>query len=103
MSQITEENFEHVFNQFLSAPTIDLIDAAFIDPYGMVAILEIGELLKSKGTRKTIQLPQSEEVLKYLERMDFFRFAEDYFDLEFSNPLSPPFANGENSLGQTYF
>src|SRR3989304_8636372 len=90
MSQITEETFEHAFNQFLSAPAIDLRDAAFIDPYGMVGILEIGELLKSKGIRKTIQLPRSEEVLKYLERIDFFRFADDYFDLEFSNPLSPP-------------
>ena len=58
MSQITEETFEHAFNQFLSAPAIDLRDAAFIDPYGMVGILEIGELLKSKGIRKTIQLPQ---------------------------------------------
>ena len=102
MSHITEETFEHAFNQFLSAPTIDLRDAAFIDPYGMVGILEIGELLKSKGIRKTIQLPRSEEVLKYLERMDFFRFADDYFDLEFSNPLSPPLADRENSLGQKY-
>ena len=102
MSQITEETFEHAFNQFLSAPAINLRDAAFIDPFGMVGILEIGELLKSKGIRKTIQLPQSEEVLKYLERMDFFRYAEDYFDLEFSNPLSPPFTNGEISLGQKY-
>ena len=102
MSQITEETFEHAFNQFLSAPAINLRDAAFIDPFGMVGILEIGELLKSKGIRKTIQLPQSEEVLKYLERMDFFKYAEDYFDLEFSNPLSSPFANGENSLGQKY-
>src|SRR4030066_1850921 len=86
MSQITEETFEHAFNQFLSAPTIDLRDAAFIDPYGMVGILEIGELLKSKGIRKTIQLPQSEEVLKYLERMDFFKFANRYFALEPSKP-----------------
>ena len=47
MSHITEETFEHALNQFLSAPTIDLKDAAFIDPYGMVGILENGELLNS--------------------------------------------------------
>ena len=52
----------------------------------MVGLLEIGELLKSKGIRKTIQLPQSEEVLKYLERMDFFKFANEYFTLEPSKP-----------------
>lgn len=86
MSQITEETFEQALNPFLSSPTIDLKDAAFIDPYGMVGLLEIGELLKSKGIRKTIQLPQSEEVLKYLDRMDFFQFANEYFTLEPSKP-----------------
>ncbi|HJW86488.1 MAG TPA: ATP-binding protein, partial [Candidatus Brocadiaceae bacterium] len=38
------------------------------------------------------------EVLKYLERMDFFRYAEDYFDLEFSNPPAPPFAKAVKPL-----
>ena len=37
--------------------------------------LRIGELLKSDGIQKIIYLPESEEVLKYLERMDFFKFA----------------------------
>lgn len=99
MTQITEETFEQVLQYLLNSPTIiGLKDAAFIDPYGMVGVLEIGELLKSKGIRKTIQLPKSEEVLKYLERMDFFRFAGDYFDLEFSNPPSHLFAKVGNSL-----
>ena len=99
MTQITEETFEQVLQHLLnSLMIIGLKDVAFIDPYGMVGILETGELLKSKGIRKTIQLPKSEEVLKYLERMDFFRFAGDYFDLEFSNTPSSPFAKVENSL-----
>lgn len=88
MTQITEETFEQVLQHFLNSPTIiDLKDAAFIDPYGMVGLLEIGELLKSKGIRKTIQLPQSEEVLKYLDRMDFFKFANEYFALAPSKPI----------------
>ncbi len=99
MTQITEETFEQALHYLLNSPMIiGLKDAAFIDPYGMVGVLEIGELLKSKGIRKTIQLPKSEEVLKYLERMDFFRFAGDYFDLEFSNPPAPPFAKAANPL-----
>ena len=101
MSQITEDTFEQLLQHVENSSKIDLLDASFIDPYGMVGILEIGELLRSKGIRKTIQLPQSEEVLKYLERMDFFRFAEDYFDLEFSNTPSPPFAKVGNSLTPT--
>lgn len=86
MAQITEETFEQIIHPLSDLPHIDLRDVTFIDPYGMVGILELGELLKSKGIQKTISLPQSEEVLKYLERMDFFRFAEKYFSLEPSKP-----------------
>ncbi|MEK6622742.1 MAG: hypothetical protein AABZ13_09680, partial [Planctomycetota bacterium] len=99
MTQITEETFEQMLQYLLNSSTfISLKDAAFIDPYGMVGILETGELLKSKGIRKSLQLPQSEDVLKYLERMDFFRFAGDYFDLEFPNSSSVPFVKAGNSL-----
>ena len=55
----------------------------------MVGILEIGELLKDKEIRKNLILPKSEEVLKYLERMDFFKFANEYFTLEPSKPSIP--------------
>lgn len=61
---------------------IDLRHISFIDPYGMVGLLEIGEHFKSKDIQKTIHLPESEEVIKYLERMDFFKYAGKYFSLE---------------------
>ncbi|MBI4690199.1 MAG: sensor histidine kinase [Nitrospirae bacterium] len=85
LTQLTEDTFEQV----LSIPkefSIDLRNVTFVDPYGMVGILEIGELLKSERNRKSICLPESEEVLKYLERMDFFKFADKYFILEPSKP-----------------
>lgn len=86
MLQITEDTFEH----FLSSPkeleVIDLKGMTFIDPYGMVGILEIGELYRSEGEKKTLYLPESEEVIRYLERMDFFKFAGKYFTLEPSEP-----------------
>ena len=84
--QITEDTFEQVLHIFREAQEIDLHGVTFIDPYGMVGLLEIGELLKSKGIQKTLYLPESEEVLKYLERMDFFRFADGYFTLKPSHP-----------------
>ncbi len=46
----------------------------------------MGELYNSDGIQKKIYLPESEEVLKYLERMDFFQFVHRYFHLEPSNP-----------------
>lgn len=82
MTQITEDTFEQVLTFIKESSLIDLKDVTFIDPYGMVGILEIGELLKSERIKKTIRLPESEEVLKYLERMDFFKFAAEYFNLD---------------------
>lgn len=86
MSHLTEDSFEHVLALFLESTLIDLRETGFIDPYGMVGLLEIGEDLKSKDIHKTLFLPKSDEVLKYLERMDFFKFAGRYFGLE---PLKP--------------
>jgi anti-sigma regulatory factor (Ser/Thr protein kinase) len=55
----------------------------------MIGLLDIGELSKSEGIRKTLFLPQSEEVLKYLERMDFFKFINKYYKLEPPEPAIP--------------
>ncbi len=87
MTQITEDTFEQLLQIFINKPSpVDLREAAFIDPYGMVGILEIGELLKTEGIKKPLLLPESEEVIKYLERMDFFKFADKYFSLEPAKP-----------------
>jgi len=82
MTQLTEDTFEEILHTCRESDFIDLQDVTFIDPYGMVGLLEIGELLRVGGSYKILRLPRSEEVLKYLERMDFFRFAEEYFRLE---------------------
>jgi anti-sigma regulatory factor (Ser/Thr protein kinase) len=85
-TRITEETFEEVMLNFEDAQEIDFRKATFIDPYGMVGLLELGEYYKSADAQKIILLPESEEVLKYLERMDFFKFAGGYFDLR---PMTP--------------
>lgn len=82
MTQITEETFEQIQRIFRGSSIIDLRDVTFIDPYGMVGLLEIGELSKSEVMQKLLFLPELEEVLKYLERMDFFKFINRYFKLE---------------------
>jgi len=98
MTQITEDTFEQALHIFREAPEINLHGVTFIDPYGMVGLLEIGELLKSKGIQKTLYLPESEEVLKYLERMDFFRFAGGYFTLKPSQPqISEKYLRNQSS------
>jgi anti-sigma regulatory factor (Ser/Thr protein kinase) len=82
MNRITEETFEQLIEYFKRSPVIDLQGVTFIDPYGMVGLLEIGNALAGEADKKTLYLPKSEEVLKYLERMGFFKFAGQYFDPE---------------------
>ncbi|MCF6149412.1 MAG: sensor histidine kinase [Candidatus Kuenenia sp.] len=86
LMQITEDTFEKILHTFREAQEINLQDVTFIDPYGMVGILEFGEFLKSNDIQKALFLPESEEVLKYLERMDFFRFASGYYILKPPKP-----------------
>lgn len=82
MIQITEENFEALLTSFIRSDRIDLRSVSFIDPYGMLALLEIGELCQLEDVKKTILLPDSSEVRRYLERMDFFAHARRNFFLE---------------------
>lgn len=92
MIQLTEETFEKTLLSFIRSDQIDLRDVSFIDPYGMVGLLEIGELCMLEDVKKTILLPRSTEVQRYLERMDFFASARRYFTLEPMHVPSPGLA-----------
>jgi anti-sigma regulatory factor (Ser/Thr protein kinase) len=87
MTQLTEETFEKILRTFIRSDSIDLRGVTFIDPYGMVGLLEIGELCMLEDVKKTVVLPQSPEVLRYLARMEFLSHAKRYFTLE---PMQPP-------------
>lgn len=84
MNQITEDTFEQTLKSFIRSEQIDLRDVSFMDPYGMLGLLEIGELCMLEDIRKTIILPRSDEVCRYLDRMGFFVFAERYYSLEYT-------------------
>lgn len=94
MTQLTEETFEKLLRSFIRSDEIDLRGVTFIDPYGMVGLLEIGELCMLEDIKKTVLLPRSAEVLRYLGRMDFFSHARRSFTLE---PMQPPVAGGGGS------
>ena len=86
MNQLTEETFEQTIRSFISSHEIDLRNISFIDPFGMLGLLEIGELCMLEDVKKTVMLPRSGEVRAYLERMDFFSHARRYFSLDVSAP-----------------
>jgi len=79
LTQLSDETFEQLLSQVAAHTTIDLKDITFIDPFGMVGILEIGRYFKSINADRELLLPKSENVLKYLERMDFFKYCDRYF------------------------
>ena len=98
MNQLTEETFEKTLQTFIRSEQIDLSDVSFIDPYGMVGLLEIGELCMLEDVKKTVILPRSSDVLRYLDRMDFFLFARRVFTLDPPQPQTGMRENGSDVL-----
>ena len=71
------------------AATGVLVDARHVrwaDPYGMIGLLTLGQHLATPDSRPLLQLPESSEVLSYLNRMSFFDFAEEIFEIHGSPP-----------------
>jgi len=93
MTHLSDDTFETFLGTLSSRDVIDLREVTFIDPYGMVGLLEAGRYLISRNIRKTLLLPESGDLLKYLERMDFFRFAGLYYEL----------SAGDRELAGKYF
>ncbi|MDH7500934.1 MAG: hypothetical protein QHH30_11200, partial [candidate division NC10 bacterium] len=70
-----------------SAPSeVDLYSMRFIDPYGMIGLLEVGRCLKAQGLAPRLSLPRREEVVKYMDRMDFFKACSGIYEISDSVP-----------------
>lgn len=82
MKNLSEDSFEQLLSQVLHSEVVDLRGVTFIDPFGMVGVLEAGRFLDHRGVFKTLLLPESEYVLRYLERMDFFKYASRFFSFD---------------------
>jgi anti-anti-sigma regulatory factor len=82
-ASLDESTFERLIRQ-LDRPErlasaqiiIDLEQVRFVDPYGMVGLLVLARFLRQRGCETVLMLPRAEEVMKYLDRMDFSRHAE---------------------------
>lgn len=81
---LNEDSFEYIISQIptsldsLNKLTIDLANLDFIDPYGMVGVLELGKYLKNRGIELELNLPKV-EVLSYILRLGFFKLAPSIF------------------------
>lgn len=86
MTHLSDDTFEQLLRQMRDHDFIDLRRIKFVDPFGMVGVLESGRYLESKNIKKTLLLPESSDVMRYLERMDFFKYASSLF---YMDPVSP--------------
>ena len=89
ITQLSDETFEPFLAHANASDVTDLSDLSFIDPYGMVGVLEAGRMFTGQGTRKTLRLPVSDNVLKYLDRMNFFKYAAKYYKIEYEGDDLP--------------
>ena len=61
-----------------------LVDARrvrWVDPYGMIALLAVGQVAASRGERPKLQIPESPDVVSYLARMAFFEHAARIYEI----------------------
>lgn len=61
-----------------------LLDARHLrwaDPFGMIGVLALGKHLAAEGVRPVLELPESPEVVSYLERMGLFATAAEMYEL----------------------
>lgn len=90
-ASLDESTFERLIRQVADFPegdggriTIDLEYLRFIDPYGMVGLLALVRYLQRQSLAPVILLPRSNDVMKYLDRMDFSRHAQGLCTIDFA-------------------
>jgi len=81
MNAFSDDTFDAFLSHLSGSECIDLRNIVFIDPYGMLGVLEMGRYLGLNREDTSLLLPESDNVLRYLERMDFFKYAERYFTI----------------------
>ena len=60
---------------------VDARHTRWVDPFGMIALLALGEVAKRSGERPLLQMPDDADVLSYLGRMGFFEQADEIYEL----------------------
>jgi hypothetical protein len=82
---LDDRSFEQLVDALASGERgLALVDARrlrWVDPYGMLGLLALGEVLGSAGDRPRFQPPESPDVLSYLGRMGFFARASQVYEL----------------------
>lgn len=96
-SSLDERSFDQVMTALNDAFATDgggpvLVDARrlrWIDPFGMIGLLAVGQVALDRGRQPRLQVPESPDVLSYLARMSFFRGAEGIYEIHGGSRRTP--------------
>ncbi len=85
---LDDQTFEQVVDQLAQVPAdagllVDARHTRWASPYGLTALLTLGQ---SRHERATLAVPEAEDTASYWARANFFRYAEDIFELSGSVP-----------------
>jgi hypothetical protein len=81
---LDDRTFEPLVEALGEADGRVLVDARrlrWVDPYGMLGLLALGEVAGRSAEKPRFQLPESAEVVSYLGRMAFFRRAAEVYEI----------------------
>ena len=85
-STLDDQSFDQMVTALVDAGDSDrvLVDARrvrWVDPFGMIGLLALGEVAARRGERPRFQMPESADVVSYMARMAFFEHAAGIYDL----------------------
>jgi anti-sigma regulatory factor (Ser/Thr protein kinase) len=84
-AQLDERTFDQLVQPLdVEAGERVLVDARkvrWVDPYGMLGLLAVGDVAAAGGERPILQLPESSDIISYLARMRFFDQAEELYEM----------------------
>lgn len=82
---LDERQFDVIFAGLAEAGEerllLDARHVRWVDPYGMIGLLAVGQVALQRGERALLQLPEDQDVVSYLSRMSFFEQADELFEI----------------------
>ncbi len=85
-SSLDERSSDALFQQVAELgderPLLDARRLRWADPFGMLALLAVGEVAGRSGERPVFRAPESADVAGYMARMGFFEQARELFELD---------------------
>jgi hypothetical protein len=85
---LDDQSFEQVVDQLVGVPAdakllIDARHTRFASPFGLTALLTLGQ---TRAERAMFAVPDTEETASYWARANFFKYADEIFELSGSVP-----------------